>query len=430
MEKFNTAQIKAAAQQIVDNIQLPCIPEREFRVDCTPFADICGAVNTAIAACAAAGGGKVIIPTGRYRCAGPIQMASCVELHFEDGAFIKFAPNPALYLPVVPSRWEGIDLLNYSPMIYGNELHDVAITGKGIICGGRELWKNVADNQKPSQTRTRTLAQENIPLEERIFGDKESLRPALIQLRESERLLFEGITCIDAPMWMLHPLYCSHVTIREINMDSMYVCNDGVDVDSCEDVVVENSHFRNGDDAVVLKAGRDTDGLRVNRPCRRVVVRNCVFHECLHGFAIGSELSGGAEDIYVHDIHMEYIMRQAISFKSAPGRGGVIHRIHVADIQIDKTDDHAISIVSEYPGIRVGEDKTCYKDFELVNINCDYAKNGLYLEGSKEFPLANILLDNVVVAEAEKPIDAAVDTGDLKFNNVYINGTKFESADM
>ena len=428
MNKVDTSKIKADAQAIVDNIQLPRIPEREFRPVCEPFGDIRPAVNAAIKECAAAGGGRVIIPAGRYRSEGPIHMESCVELHFEDGAFIKFSRKPEHYLPVVPSRWEGIELYNYSPMIYGTDLHDVAITGNGIICGGREWWMNVAAKQKDSQQYARQLELNKVPVSERIFGDQGFLRPALIQLRNSERLLFEGFTCVDAPMWMLHPLYSSHITIRNINMDSMYVCNDGVDVDSCEDVLIENSHFRNGDDAVVLKAGRDADGLRVNRPCRRVVVRNCVFHECLHGFAIGSELSGGAEDIYVHDIHMEYIMMQAISFKSAPGRGGVIHRIHVADIQIDKTDDHAISIVSEYPGSRFGEDKTAYRDFELFNINCDYAKNGLYLEGSKEIPLSNIKLDNVVIGEAEKPIDAALDTGDLSFNNVYINKTKFESC--
>ena len=428
MKQVDTSSIKAAAQAIVDNIQLPRIPQRDFRITCQNFGDIRTAVNNAIKECAASGGGRVIVPSGRYRCEGPINMESCVELHFEDGAFIKFSRKPEDYLPVVPSRWEGIELYNYSPMIYGNELHDVAITGNGIICGGRELWKNVADQQKDSQQKARQLEDQKIPVEERIFGDKEFLRPALIQLRCSERLLFEGITCIDAPMWMLHPLYCSHVTIRNINMDSMYVCNDGVDVDSCDDVVIENSHFRNGDDAVVLKAGRDADGLRVNRPCRRVVVRNCVFHECLHGFAIGSELSGGAEDIYVHDIHMEYIMRQAISFKSAPGRGGVIHKIYVADIQVDKTDDHIISIVSEYPGSRFGEAKTCYKDFELFNIHCDYAANGLYLEGSAEFPLENIKLDNVVIDQADKPIDAAVDTGSLSFSNVYINGTEYKEV--
>ena len=123
MNQVDSSSIKAAAQAIVDNIQLPRIPEREFRITCQSFGDIRTAVNNAIKACAASGGGKVIVPSGRYRCEGPINMESCVELHFEDGAFIKFSRKPENYLPAVLSRWEGIELYNYSPMIYGNDLH-------------------------------------------------------------------------------------------------------------------------------------------------------------------------------------------------------------------------------------------------------------------------------------------------------------------
>ena len=416
-------QIKKEAQIIVDNICLPRIPDRSIRVQCSPFADISKAVNEAVRECSATGGGRVIIPAGHYRCEGPIRLASCVDLHLEDGVFIKFSCKPEHYLPVVPSRWEGVEVYNYSPMIYGTDLHDVAITGRGVICGGRELWHLLEARQMESKDRVRQLELNKVPVEERICGDKEFLRPPLIQLRNSQRLLFEGFTCIDAPMWMLHPLYSSHITIRHINMDSMYVCNDGVDVDSCEDVVIENSHFRNGDDAVVLKSGRDADGLRVNRPCRRVVVRNCVFHECMHGFAIGSELSGGAEDVYIHDIHMEYIERQALSLKSAPGRGGVIRRVYIADVEIDRTDDHVISIVSEYPGSRFGEEKTCYRDMEFRNIHCSYAANGLYLEGSGEFPLENILLEDVTIDRADQVLDTAQNTGTTIFRNVSINGS-------
>ena len=416
-------QIKKEAQIIVDNICLPRIPDRSIRAQCSPFADISKAVNEAVRECSVTGGGRVIIPAGHYRCEGPIRLASCVDLHLEDGVFIKFSCKPEHYLPVVPSRWEGVEVYNYSPMIYGTDLHDVAITGRGVICGGRELWHLLEARQMESKDRVRQLELNKVPVDRRICGDKEFLRPPLIQLRNSQRLLFEGFTCIDAPMWMLHPLYSSHITIRHINMDSMYVCNDGVDVDSCEDVVIENSHFRNGDDAVVLKSGRDADGLRVNRPCRRVVVRNCVFHECMHGFAIGSELSGGAEDVYIHDIHMECIERQALSLKSAPGRGGVIRRVYIADVEIDRTDDHAISIVSEYPGSRFGEEKTCYRDMEFRNIHCSYAANGLYLEGSGEFPLENILLEDVIIDRADQVLDAAQNTGTTIFRDVSVNGS-------
>jgi polygalacturonase len=143
----------------------------------------------------------------------------------------------------------------------------------------------------------------------------------------------------------------------------------------------------------------------------------------MHGFAIGSELSGGMESVYVYDIHMEYIWAQALSLKSCPGRGGVIRDIHVGDITIDKVDDHAISIVSEYPGSRFGEEKTCYRDMEFHHIHCSYAKNGLYLEGSAEIPLENILLEDVTLDRAEQILDAAQNTGSTVFRHVSINGS-------
>ena len=421
-KNYSTTKLRAEADSIVADIQLPRIPKREFRLTPENFSEICPILNETLKKCSESGGGKVILPAGRYRCSGPIRMQSGTELHLEEGCFVKFSPDPEFYLPAVSTRWEGIELINYSPLIYGCGLTDTALTGRGVFCGGRERWKNFIPNQKDDRHRARSLEAEKVPLEKRIFGKGSFLRPSMVQVKDSQRVLFEGITCIDAPMWMLHPLYCSHVTIRNLYMDSMNECNDGIDVDSCTNVLIEKSHFRNGDDAVVLKSGRDADGLRVNRPCRRIVVRDCVFHDCMHGFAIGSELSGGAEDVYVYDIRMEYIWRQAISFKSAPGRGGVIRRIHVADIEVDRTDDHLISFVSEYPGERVGSDKTCYCDFELVNLHCGYAENGLYLEGSEEFPLTNIRLENVEVDKAVIPIHCAENTGDMTFRNVRING--------
>jgi polygalacturonase len=307
-------------------------------------------------------------------------------------------------------------------MIYGNDLTDCAITGEGISCGGREKWGAFQALQTPARTRSHTLELEGVPVDRRIFGEGSFLRPSMLQFRKCRRILLEGISLIDAPLWMIHPLFCSHVTIRHVTTDSMYVCNDGIDVDSCTDVLIEKSHFRNGDDAVVLKSGRDADGRRVGLPSKRIVVRDCFFCDCMHGFAIGSELSGGAEDVYVYDIRMEYIWGQAISFKSCPGRGGVIRNIHVGDIQIDRVNDHVISIVSEYVDIYRGDERTCYRDFELLNIHCDYARNGFVLEGSEAFPLENILLADVTVTEAPTLCTGIKFPGNLELRNVCANG--------
>ena len=430
MYKESTAKIRRMADEIVSQIQLPRIPEKETVLALEEYSDIAVQVNEALAQCSAAGGGRVVIPSGRYRCGGSIMMQNFTELHLSEGCFIKFSPDPALYLPPVPTRWGGVEVINYSPMIYANGVTDTALTGRGVISGGRELWGSFKELQGPARTRSHSFQEEGIPVEERVLGEGCYMRPSMIQFRCCERVLVEDITCVDAPLWMLHPLFSSHVTVRRIYMDSMYVCNDGIDVDSCSDVLIEKSHFRNGDDAVVLKSGRDADGRRVNRPCARIVVRDCVFHDCMHGFAIGSELSGGAEDIFAYDIHMEYIWLQAISFKSCPGRGGVIKNIYVADIQVDKTDDHLISIVSEYESSDrlTGDERTLYTNFELLNIHCGYAKNGFILQGAETAPLEKILIANVTVDNAPVMCDKNEFTGTLEFRNVFMNGKEIKCS--
>ena len=430
MSENATRKLRLESEEICRAIELPRIPEREIKIEVTDFQDIAGVLNDTLLQCSGAGGGKVIVPPGRYRCSGPVKMQQATELHLSEGCFIKFSPAPSLYLPPVSTRWGGVEIINYSPMIYGTNITDAALTGKGVLSGGRETWGTFVELQKPARSRSHTLQASGIPVEERIFGEGCYMRPSMVQFHRCERVLIEDITCVDAPLWVIHPLFSSHVTIRGVYVDSMYVCNDGIDVDSCSDVLIEKCHFRNGDDAVVVKSGRDADGRRVNMPSRRIVVRECVFHECLHGFAIGSELSGGAEDIWVYDIRMENIRMQAISFKSCPGRGGVIQNIHIGDIEIGRTGDHAISIVSEYVDKFTGDERTCYRNFELLNIHCSYAENGFHLEGSEAFPLENILISNVVVDEAPVLCTGKKFTGTLEFRNVFMNGKEITCSSL
>jgi len=426
MSPADTADLRRRADELAANVQLPRIPARTCRVELVPFADICPSLNAAIAACGRSGGGKVVVPSGVYRCDGPIRLASRVELHLEPGTFIKFSPDPRHYLPVVPTRWEGVDLLNYSPMIYGDGLADVAVTGRGVFCGGSEEWAAWRALQKPDQERARRLRTDGVPLAERVFGEGHFLRPSFVQFRGFTRVLVEDASFVDAAFWMLHPLYSSHVTVRRVHFDSLRVNNDGIDVDSCEDVLIEDAHFRNGDDAVVVKSGRDRDGLVVNRPTRRLVVRRCAFREVLHGFAVGSELSGGAADVYVHDIAMGKVRGEAVSFKSAPGRGGVIRRVHVFDVNVDETAGHLLSIVSEYAGQHYGEETTVYRDLQIANVRCRYAKCAFVLEGSELHPLENVRLDDVAVENADETYSGTAFTGSLRFRDVRVNGREIE----
>lgn len=387
------------AQDIVENIQLPVIPERQFCMEAVSGSEIRSILQDLLDKCSASGGGKVIVPCGVYRCDGPLHLRSFTELHFEDGAEIRFSPDPELYLPQVFTRWEGVEIYNYSPAIYGKDLTDVVVSGNGIIRGGEQLFVQWRALQKAAQERSRAMAEQGIPVEERIFEEKDHLRPSLVQLVSCERVLFESITLMEAPFWMFHPLYCRDVIFRNISCNSMNINNDGIDVDSCENVLVEDSVFRNGDDAIVIKSGRDQDGWRVGRPTKNVVIRNCHIPEALHGVAIGSELSGGAEKIYIHDISMGKITCQAIQFKSNRDRGGVIRDVKVRNLSVEQVDGNLIYFCSSYPGDRGGNSPTEFRDFDLENIRCTNANNVFYLQGTPEIPLNNIQIRDVFVTQ-------------------------------
>ena len=345
-----------------------------------------------------------------------------IELHFSEGTFIKFSPDPELYLPAVRTRWEGVEIWNYSPMIYGFGLTDVAITGKGVIAGGSEIRQTWRGVQKESQDRVRVLEENHIAPEQRIFGRGDHLRQSMIQLMNSERILLEDFALTDNAFWMVHPVYCRDITIRRLKFDCMLVNNDGIDLDSCENVLVEESIFRNGDDAVVIKSGRDQDGLRVGRPTRRVIIRNCVFAEVLHGLAIGSELSGGAEQIYAHDITMKKVFCEAISFKSAKGRGGTVRDIEISDLHVDFAGGHLICIDNDYSPVHHGDALTSFRDISIRDIRCRQTGTAFHLQGKAELPLKNIRIENVMVEKAETLYSMDEFAGEVNFTDVRVNG--------
>ena len=415
-------KVDPLVQDIVKSIQIPRIPEFETVVEAVSGEEIRGKIMLAIEACSRHGGGRVVIPPGSFRCRGPIHLKSRIELHFSEGTFLKFSPDPELYLPPVPTRWEGVEIINYSPFIYGNGISDVAVTGKGVIAGGSEIFQSWRKLQKDAQERSRCLEEQHIPPEQRVFGCGDNLRPALLQLMNSERILLEDLTLTSAPFWMVHPVYCRDITIRRLKLDSMLVNNDGIDLDSCENALIEDSVFRNGDDAIVIKSGRDQDGIRVGKPTRRAVIRNCIFDEVLHGIAVGSELSGGAEDVYVHDIAMNNVFCEAISFKSTKGRGGVIRNINLENIRIDRAGRHFICINNDYSQIAHGDALTLFKDITIRNVSCRWAKQAFCLQGKPELPLENIRIENVTVDQADVLYELDEYAEDVRFSQVTVNG--------
>ena len=408
------------AQDIVDKIRLPEIPEKEYHVKISSGEDIRQELQAMLDLCSASGGGRVIVPQGVYRCNGPLNLRSSTELHFEDGCVIKFSPHPEHYLPQVFTRWEGVEIYNFSPMVYGKDLTDVAVTGKATFIGGNEIFASWLGLQNEAQERSRSFAEQGVPVEQRVFSEKDHLRASMFQIVSSERILIEEITLTNAPFWMFHPLYCRDVTFRNVVCDSMFLNNDGIDIDSCENVLIEDSVFRNGDDAIVVKSGRDHDGWRVGRPTKNVVIRNCHIYEAMHGVAIGSELSGGAENIWISNISMDKIFRQAIQFKSNRDRGGVIRNVNVRDISVEHVDGNLIYFFSDYPGFRNGNAPTAFRDFRLEKIRCGYAANVFHLQGTPEFPLENIEIDDITVEKCDVVYASLEYAGNTVLNDLFL----------
>ncbi|MFT3781110.1 MAG: glycoside hydrolase family 28 protein [Nibricoccus sp.] len=397
----------AQAEKIVASIQLPKIPARDFVI--TTFGakhdgttDALPAIKAAIAQASADGGGRVIIPKGSWISHGPIHLKSNIELHVAEGATLLFSTSAKDYLPVVLTRWEGTELYSYSPLIYAFEVHDVAITGKGVIDGNSqsEFLKWIDPKlQNPHQTALRKMGVDGTPAAKRIFGEGTYLRPPIIQFFRAERVLLEDYTVLNSPFWVNHLVYADHVTLRRVRVDSHYTNNDGVDVDSCLNVLIEDCWFRTGDDSVVIKSGRDRDGREVGRPSENVVVRrNDMGGE--DGIALGSEMSGGIRNVFFTD----NVLRKGVSairFKANLDRGGTVEHIRVRNFTVESFEN-LFWFQLDYPGLLGGGHPSTYRDIVFENFTVENAGTVFEAHAPAGAPLKEVTLRNIVIKKAEK----------------------------
>ncbi|MBW8881890.1 MAG: glycoside hydrolase family 28 protein, partial [Asticcacaulis sp.] len=266
----------APARSILKRIKAPVFPKRDFDIrDHDAVADDTAkttkAIAAAITACNAAGGGRVVVPAGRW-ATGAVVLKSKVNLHIADGATLAFSQNRADY-PLVLTRFEGVECMNYSPFIYAFGESDIAITGKGTLDGRADKahwwdWAGHAHDPKFGNA-VKTLgdmAAQGIPSEKRIFGGDWKLRPNFIQPYRCRNILIEDVTIVASPMWEIHPVLSRNITVRGVKIDSQGPNNDGCDPESCADVLIENVVFNTGDDCIAIKSGRNHDGRRVGTP--------------------------------------------------------------------------------------------------------------------------------------------------------------------
>lgn len=296
------------------------------------------AIQEAIDAAHAAGGGTVSIPPGEWQT-GPIRLLSNVALHVSEGAVLRFSPDPADYLPAVRTTWEGMECFNYRPLVYAYDCENVAITGNGKLHARLDVWKKWYARPAPHMEALKRLyemASSGTPVEERQMarGDA-NLRPQFIQFNRCRNVLIEGVSIENSPFWVIHPFLSKNVVIRGVYVNARGHNNDGVDPEMSQNVLIEDCYFNQGDDAIAIKAGRNKDAWRLDTPCRNIVVRNCRVQNGHQLVAIGSELSGGIENVLVEDCSVDErvsTLGHLLFVKTNERRGGYARNLHMRRI--------------------------------------------------------------------------------------------------
>jgi len=412
-------------EAILKNIRTPPVPASTLSILAfgavgDSVTDCRKAFERALAECTRLKGAKIVIPAGIYFVGGPIRLVNNVCLEIQKGARIKFSSEPAMYLPVVSTSWEGTFIFNYSPFIYGYKLRNVAITGEGTIDGNAQntfgTWR---DLQKTDQQRSRDMNHRNIPLSKRIFGANHYLRPQLIQLYECRNILIEDVTLTNSPFWCIHLLKSENITVRGVNYNAHVLNNDGIDPEYCKNVLIENVNFDNGDDNIAIKSGRDDEGRATDIPSENIIIRNCHF-KGLHGVAIGSELSGGVKNVFIENCISGGFCKRGIFLKSNPDRGGYIRDIFVNNISFDEVED-CFYITSNYHGEGKGNN-TEIRNVFVDSLTCRKATGtGIFIQGYPAKKIKNIVFSNVRIETTALPL-SIINSENIVMNNVFIGG--------
>ena len=381
---------------ILERIREPLFPGREYSImdfgaAADGKADCTEAIAKAIDACAAAGGGRVVVPAGEY-LTGPIHLKSHVNLHLDGGATLKFKNDPKAYLPAVNSWFEGMECYNYSPLIYAYGQQDIAVTGDGVLDGQADDthwwpwkgktdygWKQGAPKQDTARNRLIKMVADGVPVADRKFGEGDYLRPSFIEPFRCRNVLIEGVRIRRSPMWELHPVLSTNVIVRGVNIVSHGPNNDGCDPEACRDVLIEDTLFDTGDDCIAIKSGRNNDGRRIGLPSENIIVRRCTMKDGHGGVTIGSEISGGARNVFAENCDMDSPnLDRVLRIKSNAVRGGTIENVFMRNVRVGQVGSAVLQV-----------------DF-------------LYEEGAKGpyHPIArNIVMENVTVNEAPRVLD-------------------------
>ena len=436
-----------AADEIINSIKIPEFPNNTINImDLGAIAD--GETNNseiikkAIDSCNKIGGGKVIIPSGNF-LTGPIELKSNVNLHLEEGANVLFSTNHKDYLPVVHTSYEGVELMNFSPLIRAYKQKNIAVTGNGTFNGqasntnwwpwcGKDVYGYVEGAAKQHDSinlpTLRKMNEDNTPLSERVFGDGHQLRPSFFEPFECENVLLQGVTFTNAPFWVIHPVKTNYIKIDSVTVNSHGPNNDGCDPEYSKNVHITNCTFNTGDDCIAIKSGRNDEGRRVNIPSENIVIENCYMKDGHGGVVMGSEISAGVRNVFVRNCKMDSPnLDRAIRIKTNTLRGGFVENVFVKNIQVGQVKE-ALLKINTYYGIyanQEGEYIPTIKNIHLEDIQVENSgKYGILINGREESPVENVTLTNIIIKGAKTPLSIE-NSESIVFKNTSINGKQY-----
>jgi polygalacturonase len=443
----------------MEKVQKPVFPS--YQVNIKTFGAICDGITSNTKAFAAAidtvfkrGGGTVIIPEGLW-LTGPVTLKSNINLRAEKGALVLFTSDYDEY-PMVKTWYEGLNCWRTSSPIYANDAENIAITGEGVFDGNGEAWRPVKKSLMTEYQWQKFLSRGGIlndnktmwyPTEGALKGSKSTippslrteseskeikvfLRPVMVNLVNCKKVLLDGVTFQNSPAWCLHLLMSENITVSNVKVENeeWTVNGDAIDLESCRNVLIYNSVFDAGDDAICIKSGRDEEGRKRGIPTENVIVSNCTVYHGHGGFVVGSEMSGGVRNIKVSNCTFMGT-DVGLRFKSTRGRGGIVENIYISDINMINIERDAILFDLYYAFFgkttpenlavpQADETTPQFRNVYMKNIFCKGAKRAILFQGLPEMNLKNIYLENSII-EAETGVFCS-DADQISLKNVQI----------
>jgi unsaturated rhamnogalacturonyl hydrolase len=417
----------AVAAAVLARIKAPEFPARDFpitRYGAMPGQDVTKPLIAAIDACHMAGGGRVVVPAGEW-LTGAIHLKSHVNLHVSEGATLRFSTKPADY-PVVFTRWEGVECMNYSALIHASGQQNIAVTGGGVLDGQSEVsnwWGWNRKNPKPSlqqdaRERLITMGEIGVPVNQRVFGEGSFLRPNFIQFHNCANILVEGVTILRSPMWEIHPVLSKNITIRKVKVASHGPNNDGCDPECCSDVLIEDCVFDTGDDCIAIKSGRNNDGRRVNVPSENIIIRRCVMKDGHGGVVLGSEISGGVRNVFIEDCEMDSPnLDRALRFKSNARRGGVLENVFMRNVRVGHVTEAVLTIDLLYEEGADGPQRPVVRNIWMENITSSDSPRVMWIKGFEGAVIDGIHISNSVF-RGIKQKDVIQNAGSIQLDKI------------